>query len=348
MLQNLLMYNIYQMIGRARLPRPRRSTRLELPRATIRQVGYFIAVAETLSFRQAARRLQVSQPTLTHQILALEETLGLELFERSRAGTKLTPAGRELLPNARRSLEELQGLCDHATSLSRGPGGTYRLGVSATLGPYLLPLVLPPIHRRYPALKLYVREGAPRDLESGLVSGDYDVILSPLPVDALGLNVVPLFREPLKLVLPADHRLAKKKRIDRQDLEGESVLTIEEHHHFHQQIKQLCERLGAHVMRDYEGTSLDTLRQMVVMGMGIAFLPALYIRSEIHRPQELRVERLHGEEVYRTHALVWRKSFPASALFRAVAEQIRAFVADELSDELTVAPSRRASRRTKA
>jgi len=320
---------------------------LEIPRPTIRQVGYFTAVADTLSFRQAAGRLQVSQPTLTHQILALEETLGLELFERSRAGTKLTPAGRELLPSARRALEELQGLCDHAASLSHGPGGTFRLGVSATLGPYLLPLVLPPIHRRYAALRLYVREDAPSGLESGLVSGDYDVILSPLPVDALGLHVVPLFREPLKLVLPADHRLAKKKRIDRRDLVGESVLTIEEHHHFHQQIKQLCERLGAHVMRDYEGTSLDTLRQMVVMGMGVAFLPALYIRSEIHRPQELRVERLEGEEIYRTHALVWRKSFPAAALFRDVAEQIRAFVADKLSSELTLAPRRRSSRRPK-
>jgi LysR family hydrogen peroxide-inducible transcriptional activator len=297
-----------------------------------------MAVADTLNFRQAAERLQVSQSTLTHQILALEKTLGVELFERSRAGTKLTPAGRELLPNARRSLEEVRGLCDHAASLSRGPGGTYRLGVSATLGPYLLPLVLPAIRRRYAALKLYVREDAPRDLESGLVSGDYDVILSPLPVDGLGLTVVPLFREPLKLVLPADHRLAKKKRIDRQDLEGESVLTIEEHHHFHQQIRQLCERLGAHIMRDYEGTSLDTLRQMVVMGMGIAFLPALYIRSEIHRPQELRIERLQGEEIYRTHALVWRKSFPASALFRDIAEQIRAFVSDKLSGELTLSP----------
>jgi LysR family hydrogen peroxide-inducible transcriptional activator len=320
---------------------------LDLPRPTIRQVGYFAAVAETLSFRQAAVRLQVSQPTLTHQILALEEALGLELFERSRAGTNLTPAGRELLPNARRALEELQGLCDHAASLSHGPGGTYRLGVTATLGPYLLPLVLPPIHRRYAALKLYVRENVPRDLESGLVSGDYDLILTPLPVDALGVNVVPLFREPLQLVLPADHRLTKKKKIDRHDLEGESVLTIEEHHHFHQQIKELCERLGAHVLRDYEGTSLDTLRQMVVMGMGIAFLPALYIRSEIHRPRELRVANLHGEEVYRTHALVWRKSSPAAALFRDVAEQIRAFVAQELSKELTLVPKRGASRRTR-
>ena len=318
---------------------------MEIPRSTIRQIGYFVAVAEALSFRQAAARLQISQPTLTHQILALEESLGLDLFERSRAGTTLTPTGRELLPNARRALEEVQGLCDHAAALSHGPGGTYRLGVTATLGPYLLPLVLPPIHQRYSALKLYVRENAPRDLESGLVSGNYDLILTPLPVDAVGLNVVPLFKEPLKLVLPADHRLAKKKNIDRRDLEGESVLTIEEHHHFHQQIRQLCEGLGAHVMRDYEGTSLDTLRQMVVMGMGIAFLPALYIRSEIHRPRELRIAELNGEEIYRTHALAWRRSSPAAALFRDVAEQIRGFVARELSNELTLATNSRATPR---
>ncbi len=303
---------------------------------TIRQVGYFAAVADALSFRRAATQLKISQPTLTNQMLALEEVLGLELFERSRAGTTLTPAGRELLPNARRALEELQGFCDRATSLSEGPGGTYRFGVTPTLGPYLLPQILPPIHERYAALKLYVREEVPRDLEAGLAACDYDLILTPLPVDQQGLVVAPLFRERLKLVMPADHRLAKKKQIDRHDLAGESVLTIEEHHHFHQQIKQLCHRLDAHVLRDYEGTSLDTLRQMVVMGMGVAFLPALYIRSEIHRPSEVRVSDIKGEEIYRTHALAWRKSSPAAQLFQEISEEIRSLVGRDLSDELTL------------
>ena len=301
---------------------------------TLRQVRYFVVVADTLNFRRAAVQLQISQPTLTHQILALEAALGLELFERSRAGTTLTPAGRELLCNARRTLEEVQELVDHAASLSRGPGGMYRLGVTATLGPYLLPHVLPEIHRRYAALKLYVREAAPRNLETGLVVGEYDLILTPLPVDELGLTVVPLFRESLKLVMPADHRLANKKRINRLDLNGESILTIEQHHHFHQQIKQLCERLGAHVLRDYEGTSLDTLRQMVVMGMGMAFLPELYIRSEIHRPSELRIASVHGEDIFRTHALAWRKSFPAAVLFREISEKIRHLAKTRLSSEL--------------
>ena len=313
---------------------------------TLRQIEYFIGVADALSFRGATARLEVSQPTLTHQILNLEESLGLQVFERSRSGTALTPAGRELLPHARRVLEEVHGLCDRAASLSEGPGGTHRLGVTATLGPYLLPQILQPLHQIYSSLKLYVREGVPRDLEIGLVSGEHDLILTPLPIDEPGLVIVPLFREPLKLVMSAEHRLARKKRIDRRDLAGESVLTIEAHHHFHQQIKQLCQRLGAHVLRDYEGTSLDTLRQMVVMGMGVAFLPALYIRSEIHRPRELRVSNVYGEEIHRTHALAWRKSSPAGPLFLALSDEIRHLVGKSLSKEVTLVPSRGPSKDT--
>lgn len=307
---------------------------MDRPRPSVRQIEYFVAISETLNFHAAARRLSVSQPTMTNQIAALEDALGSQLFERSRGGTVLTPIGRELLPNARRILEEFQGLVVQAQSISRGPGGTYRLGVTPTLGPYLLPHVLPALHRRYTALKLSVREDAPRDLEVELATGRHDLILTPLPVDDSRLTVVPLFREPLKLILPADHRLAKRKHINRRDLAGESILTIEEHHHFHRQIEQLCSRLGAQLRRDYEGTSLDTLRHMVVMGMGVAFLPNLYIRSEIHRPRELRVATVRGEVIERTHALAWRASSPARQLFRQIADEIRTLVAHDLADVL--------------
>lgn len=311
---------------------------MDRPRPSIRQIEYFVAIVEAASFRRAAQRLRVSQPTLTNQILALEEALGLQLFERSRAGTVLTAVGGELLPNARRLLEEFQGLIDRAESVSRGPAGTYRLGVTPTLGPYFLPHILPALHRRYSALRLYVREDAPCDLEAGLAAGKHDLILTPLPVDDPRLTVVPLFHEPLRLVLSSEHRLAARKRIDRRDLAGESVLTIEEHHHMHKQIQQLCTRLGAQLRRDYEGTSLDTLRHMVVMGMGVAFLPALYIRSEIHRPRELRVATVHGEVIERTHALAWRASSPARPLFREIADEIRTLVANNLADVVELAP----------
>lgn len=307
---------------------------MEPARPTVRQIESFITIAESLSFQRAAKRLGVSQPAVTAQIVALEKALGLQLFERSRAGTFLTTIGQELLPNARRVLEEFQGLIDRAGSVSRGPTGIYRLGITPTLGPYLLPHILPTLHARYDALQLSVREDAPRDLETGLSNGEYDLILTALPVDDSRLTVAPLFREPLKLVLPADHRLASRKRIHRRDLAGEAVLSIDEHHHFHQQIEELCGRLGAHIRRDYEGTSLDTLRHMVIMGMGVAFLPALYIRSEIHQPRELHVTALRGEVVERTHALAWRASSPARQLFREITDVIRSLVARELGDEL--------------
>jgi LysR family hydrogen peroxide-inducible transcriptional activator len=313
-------------------------------RISIPQLECFVAVAELSSYRRAAERLRLSQPTLSNQVLALEGSMGVQLFERSRAGTLLTAVGRDLLPAARRVLEEVQGLVDQAESVSRGPAGTYRLGVTPTLGPYFLPHVLPAIHRRYSALRLYVREGAPHALEAGLANGDYDLILTALPVEEARLTVAPLFREPLKLVLSADHPLASRSRIERRDLMGESVLTIEAHHHFHRQIAELCERLGAHVRRDYEGTSLDTLRQMVVMGMGVAFLPSLYIRSEIHRPRELRVTTVHGEVIERTHVLAWRASSPARTLFGEIADELTATAMRDFNADLKPVPRRSRSR----
>ena len=299
---------------------------------SLRQLRYFAAVAEYGSFRQAAFKLDITQPTLSNQISVLEELLGLQLFERSRSGTSTTVEGRELLISARRVIEEAQGFSTQAGSLSGGGVGTYRLGVTPTLGPYLLPHILSPIHSRYKDLKLYVREEAPSDLESGLINSQFDFILSTLPIMSKELVVMPLFREPLKLAITKDHRLASKVRINRMDLFGEQVLTISEHHLFHRQISELCEKVGASVRRDYEGTSLDTLRQMVVMGMGMAFLPALYVRSEIRQESELRIADVAGVNVVRNHALVWRNTSPARNFYRQLALEIREIIREKLSD----------------
>lgn len=303
-----------------------------LDKLSLRQLRYFAAVAEYGSFRQAAFKLNITQPTLSNQISVLEELLGLQLFERSRSGTSTTVEGRELLISARRVIEEAQGFSTQASSLAGGGIGTYRLGVTPTLGPYLLPHILSPIHSRYKDLKLYVREEAPSDLESGLINSQFDFILSTLPIMSKELVVMPLFREPLKLAITKDHRLAEKVRINRMDLFGEQVLTISEHHLFHRQISELCEKVGASVRRDYEGTSLDTLRQMVVMGMGMAFLPALYVRSEIRQESELRIADVEGVNVVRNHALVWRNTSPARNFYRQLALEIREIVSETLSD----------------
>ena len=301
---------------------------------SLKQLQYFAAVAEYGSFRQAAFRLGITQPTLSNQIAIMEKALKIQMFERTRKGINVTPQGRELLLSARRVLEEAQGFISQSAILSGGGIGTFRLGVTPTLGPYLLPHILTPIHNKYSDLKLYVRENAPSELETGLINGQHDLILTTLPIMSSELVVAPLFREPIKLALARDHRLADRLTINREDLLGEPVLTISEHHLFHRQITELCERVGAHVLRDYEGTSLDTLRQMVVMGMGVAFLPALYAKSEIRNEEELRVADVDGIHVVRNHALVWRNTSPASSFYRQLSEEIKSIIETNLSSDI--------------
>lgn len=301
---------------------------------SFRQVRYFQAIAEAGSFRRAAERLGVTQPTLTVQIAGLESLLGVTLFERQRSGVIMTPAARELLPLARRIAEEVKGFADQARGVSGDT--TYRLGVTPTLGPYLLPRVLPKLHQQFETLRLYVREGIPAQLSADLKSAVHDVVLTSLPLSGDELEIEPLFRETLKLALPLEHPLAGKETISREDLAGEAVLTIDEQHLYHRQVRGLCESLGATVNRDYEGTSLDTLRQMVVMGMGITFLPALYVASEIGESDTLRVADVQGVSMTRDHVLAWRRRSPARLFFRQLALSVRGIVADQLSDEVTL------------
>jgi len=293
---------------------------------SVRQIEYFLAIAQCESFRRAAERLGVSQPTLTAQIAQLETILGVRLFERSRSGTRLAPVGRDLVQHARRIIEEVGSFVDAADVLRNGPGGTYRLGVTPTLGPYLLPHLLPDLHRQYANLRIYLREDSQRELEAGLANGRHDIVLCPMPLENSDFVVAPLFREPVKLVIHEDHELARREHILAADLFNADILAIEEHHRFYRQVEQLCQRLGARLLRDYQGTSLDALRHMVVMGMGHAFLPALYVLSEIHDQSQLHVTELADERVVRAHALVWRAASPARAFFQRLAVDMRSIL----------------------
>ena len=301
---------------------------------SFRQIRYFEAIADAGSFRRAADRLGVTQPTLTVQIAAMEKALGTTLFERQRNGVILTPVGRELLPRARRMAEELKSFFEQARGVSSD--SVYRMGVTRTLGPYLLPRVLPQLHQRFENLRLYVRESTPAQLGAELKSAVHDVVLTTLPLQGDELEIAPLFREPVKLAVPLEHPLASKSSVTGADLVGESVLTIDEQHLYHKQVSDLCESLGATVNRDFEGTSLDTLRQMVVMGMGISFLPALYVASEIGESDTPRITDVQGVTMSRDHALAWRRRSPSRVSFRQLADAIRDVVKVDLAGEVTL------------
>jgi LysR family hydrogen peroxide-inducible transcriptional activator len=283
---------------------------------SLKQLRFFLVSSRHTSLRQAARELKITQPSLSAQLKSLEEALGADLFERTRGGVVLTPMGRILLEEARRAVTAAEAIMEAANFAARGPAGTFKLGVTPSLGPYSLPWILPSVRKEFKMVKFFVREATTTELVEGLKSGTYDVIISPLPFSDPSFTVVPLFREPVCLVMHADHPLARKGTIRPDQLEGLEILTLEEQHLFFKQVEELCRKFNATVLRDYEGTSLDAIRQMAIMDMGVTFLPALYIRSEIKGRKELKVISIEGESIYRVHAMAWRNTSPLRGFFR--------------------------------
>ena len=303
-------------------------------RPTIKQLEYFVAVAKASNFRKAAQKLNVSQPTLTMQIAALEEEMGVQLFDRSRAGTLLTPAGRDLLPLARDILEHYDELGGIVEGRARQLGGSFRLGVSPTLGQSVLPKLIGQLHKRYPDLQLHIREDVPKALEQGLEDGTYDIILSVLPMHTADNKVRPLFTEPLRVVVPIDNPLATKQKLHGRDLLQQNVLSIDEYHHLHRQIMTLCDRHGAKLLRQYECNTLSAMRLMLLLGMGIAILPELFIRAELADSEHVRVFKLEDEDLTRTHIAMWRKNSSARQLFQLLSFEIKALAMDAFSGVL--------------
>ncbi len=274
---------------------------------TFRQLQYLVAIADELHFGRAAKRVNVSQPTLSSQFSALEQKLGRKLIERDRKSVFVTPLGREVVERARRILNDVQGLSDFVNASRAELSGKLKLGVPPTLGPYLLPHMVPVMHKRYPRLKLYISEGTPRNIQDALVRGELDMVLSPSPIVHSTLKVCRLFEEELFVVSAPDHELCSKPEITLDDLQGQKVLTLETGHHLHAQVRQVCDAHGAEMLFDYEGTSLDTLRHMVGMGTGLSFFPELYILSEMRSQKEVKVIPLKGPKISREVCMVWRE-----------------------------------------
>lgn len=302
---------------------------------TVKQLRYLIALADSLHFRRAAESLNVSQPTLSAQLQELERRLGAQLVERSRSGVLMTAAGKEIAGRARLLLQDIEEMADLARQEDKPFSGLLRLGILASLGPYLLPHILSELHRAYPELKLYVREGMPEELLQGLLQGNLDLLMHPTPVQENAVSSLHLFREPLVVALAREHSLSAKSAIRPGDLRGETILALERGHRLHDQVRLLCEEFGASLSLDFEGTSLDTLRQMVAMGMGLTFLPALYVRSEIGAESDVVVRPLTGKPPARSVGLIWRRQSARGAHYQALGNHIRDVVAGNLP-EVTV------------
>src|SRR3954454_3347836 len=190
---------------------------------TLKQLRYLVAVADALHFGRAAEACNVSQPSLSAQIQQLEDALGARLLERTARRVMLTPAGMETVARARRILAEVRDLTDGVRGAAAPLAGDLRLGVLPTVGPWLLPRVLPELRDGFPGLRLYLREDRTEQLIERLKAGDLDLLLLALPVEDPGLEAVALYDEEFRIAVPAGHPLASKAALTERDLAGERL-----------------------------------------------------------------------------------------------------------------------------
>lgn len=289
---------------------------------TLRQLQYVVAVAETGSFRRAAERCRVAQPSLSTQVAEVERALGVRLFERDRRRVMVTAAGEALLPHARKLLVDAGDLVAAAARFADPLAGTLRIGVIPTVSPYLLPEIAPALRRAWPRLSLVWSEDKTAALAARLHAGELDAALVALEAELGDVEHAVIGRDRFLVAVGAEHPLARSQRpIDADALRGEELLLLAEGHCLRDQALSACGR-GRRRESPFGATSLATLTQMVAAGRGVTLLPELAVATENRRGQ-LTVRRFKKPAPGRTLALVWRRGSAVATAARAVAETIR-------------------------
>lgn len=288
-------------------------------RPTLRQLEYVVAVFDSQHFGRAARHCNVSQPTLSVQVALVEEGLGTPLFERTSSHVSATPAGEKLARGARLLLASLDDLLIDLAAQGTSLGGSIRLGTPPTFGPYFLSRLLPRLHEQYPSLQIYVREDNPTALESSVADGGLDCGLGPAPERA-GLAFARFGRETLYLGVPSEHPLAAKTSVSLRALAGEKLLALGRGHRLLENVRHLADASGARIIDDFEGTSLDAIRQMVSIGMGLSLFPELYAKAEFRPGDDVKLLEFEDWNERRDVGLYWREGSGRAHHYHAVAQ----------------------------
>jgi LysR family transcriptional regulator, hydrogen peroxide-inducible genes activator len=288
----------------------------------LKDLRYLVAVADTRHFGQAAARCYVSQPTLSAQLKKLEEYLGVQLVERHPRRIALTEAGQQVVTRARRIIEasdEIVGLAE----LQRDPlAGRLRMALLPTIGPYLLPLVAQRIRRKLPRLELLLYEYQTVQMLEHLQAGEIDLGILALPAGSDNLAERMLFDEPFVVALPEHHELAGRRTLKATDLNGETLLLLEDGHCLRDQALDVCARSNVHEKQDFRATSLETLRQMVASGSGITLLPLLASSGAYGNARGVVTVPFAKPAPVRHVGALWRKSSARAEAIAAVCDII--------------------------
>ncbi|MGQ0618716.1 MAG: hydrogen peroxide-inducible genes activator [Panacagrimonas sp.] len=294
---------------------------------TLTELRYLVNLDKERHFGHAAERSFVSQPTLSVAIKKLEDTLGVMLFERVRGEVKPTPVGERIIAQARRVLAEAKLIEDLAGEGRDELTGPLRFGAIYTVGPYLLPHLIPPLRQRAPRMPLVIEENFTAKLLDQLRDNEIDVVCVAVPIDLQGLCAWPLYDEDFVVILPADHRWAGEPQISARKLAEEPLLLLGSGHCFREQVIEACPKCvdpDGDGPRPQTGSSLETIRHMVAGGLGLTVLPRSSVENRGDEPSLVVARPFANKAPSRRIALVWRRTFPRVKAITALREAILA------------------------
>ncbi|MGO9995192.1 MAG: LysR substrate-binding domain-containing protein [Steroidobacteraceae bacterium] len=286
----------------------------------LKDLKYLVALADTGHFGKAAERTFVSQPTLSAQLKKLEQYLGVKLVERQPKNVQLTEVGKQIVVRARRMLDESDEIIALARNNADPFAGKLKVGLIPTIGPYLLPRVMQKLRKALPHLGLMLYEHQTEALLKRLRDGEIDLGIMALPIAQDGLESRQLYEEAFTVALPNNHPLTAKSAIKVQDLKGQTLLLLEDGHCLRDQALEVCSRIEIREAEDFRATSLETLRQMVVAGLGITLLPETAVEPPFGSQRGLTIRQFAKPTPTRTVGAVWRKSSTRAAAIMAVCD----------------------------
>jgi len=293
---------------------------------TLTDLRYIVALAQERHFGRAAEKCHVSQPTLSVAVKKLEEQLGVLLFERSAADVKVTEIGRRIVDQAERVMREASQIRDIAEAGRDSFSGPLHLGVIYTIGPYLLPSLIPLLAARAPRMPLVIQENYTHRLADQLKKGEIDVAILALPFQEPGIVTQPIYDEPFRVVLPMSHSWSKSEVITSDQLQEEPLLLLGAGNCFRDQVLEACPRCahGTGLQKTMEGSSLETIRHMVATGLGVTVLPSSAADPQIGSQNLVAIRKFAAPEPSRRVALAWRVTYPRTR----VIDLLRAAVLD--------------------
>ena len=294
---------------------------------TLTELRYIVAVARERHFGRAAEACFVSQPTLSVAVKKLEDELGVVLFERGSGEATPTAIGERIVEQAQRTLEQAGAIKDIARQGKDPLSGPLRIGVIYTIAPYLLPGLVRLLHRRAPQMPLHLQENYTHRLRELLKQGDIDAAILALPFDEPGFALQPVYDEPFVVALPRDHAWAKRKSLQSSELKKETMVLLGTGHCFRDQVLRANPELdrfagGDGLQKTFEGSSLETIRQMVASGVGITVLPATSVPTRVPRDSLLAYVPFAAPVPDRRVVLVYRKSFTRKAAIETLRKAI--------------------------